>query len=89
MEQAKTYKIQTYILNSIEKTEERAAVNVDLMHSDGSIDKLQILFEFVDKKFYDSAAIGIMRNFKNKIHFSQRIAQFRHYLIQFIFPAKT
>jgi len=50
-------------LAGIEKTGNSATVNVDLQHADGSTDKLQIILEFVEEKFYESDAVGIKYHF--------------------------
>jgi len=51
-------------LAGIDKKSSTTIVNVDLKHADGSTDKLQIIFEFVKEKFYESDAVGLRYHFK-------------------------
>jgi len=51
-------------LAGIDRQGDAATVNVDLEHPDGSTDRLQIVFEFVEESFYESPAVGIRYHFR-------------------------
>ncbi|MFH1613473.1 MAG: hypothetical protein ABIG61_00105 [Planctomycetota bacterium] len=50
-------------LAGIETTKDSATLYVDLICADRSVDKLQIVFEFIQEKFYESEAVGMQYHF--------------------------